>query len=129
MKCIKCSSTYKIERHHVVYESKKLPEIITPLCKKCHSIITRINTRYAQLWGKLSMNQRIELFEFFKHSEMKILLALLNSKKSRSKARKKRNQSYKALQEHRTLNEEFSRIVGYTERKALEGAERQPDIK
>jgi len=46
-RCVKCGGKYKLERHHVIYK----PEQVAVLCRRCHKLITAINTLAAQKYG------------------------------------------------------------------------------
>ena len=76
MNCIKCSSKNNIHRHHVTYD----PEVIVLLCKRCHKLITNINTLVAENYNErttLTNSQRERLQSFFLITEIWILKAIL----------------------------------------------------
>lgn len=67
--CTKCGVEEDIQFHHIVYtKGSGLKHPIVPLCRKCHSKITSINTRAVHIlhkykkWEPLTDEQRIFLF-------------------------------------------------------------------
>jgi hypothetical protein len=63
-KCRKCGKTGRLERHHVTYE----PPQISNLCRKCHKLITELNTMCSQStrpFHKLENEERVILWKAF----------------------------------------------------------------
>jgi len=75
-KCKKCGSENKIHIHHITYE----PEETIQLCKRCHKVITNINTLIARRYNEmkpLTNDQRLKLHDFFMASEIWILKSIV----------------------------------------------------
>jgi len=63
-RCRKCGKGGRLERHHVTYEPVK----ISNLCRKCHKLITELNTMCSQStspFHKLSNEERLTLWKAF----------------------------------------------------------------
>lgn len=92
MKCAKCGSIVKVQKHHVTYE----PEQIEMLCLFHHSFVTSINTRKAKFDGmkKLTNEKRIEIHNFVMNTPSWILEAIF--RKRPPKIKKKSDKSDKS---------------------------------
>ena len=59
--CVKCGAQ-AIDRHHVTYQ----PPMVEPLCRRCHSNITSLNTHCGWVNKSPLLNhQRISLWKWF----------------------------------------------------------------
>jgi hypothetical protein len=77
--CEKCGSKNKLHVHHITYD----PEVTCILCKRCHRVITNINTLIARNYNekrKLTNEQRIKLNDFFMLNEIWILKSIVAPK-------------------------------------------------